>query len=206
MAEQRSGTLHSNNGQHSLSSQCIRTPHLMFRIALSDGFNELWGFIQVCEKLLGLKFWLATDWACGIIQNCWQSQVRFYYVMFLVNILMKSPTASRKTARLPPQTKAATTWGPNTLRQIRSCSLPDWAAAGKLILGLVGWVARRGLGSGVGVKELPFRVLSALRRDKLLKWPKDGFQWDAAELRHCWRNCRQAASEPNSHLIRLQPW
>lgn len=43
----------------------------------------------------------------------------------------------------------------NTMKQMRSCSLPYWAAAGRLILGLVVWVARRGLGSGVGVKELP---------------------------------------------------
>lgn len=30
----------------------------------------------------------------------------------------------------------------------------DWPAAGKLILGLVVWVAQGGLGSSVGVKEL----------------------------------------------------
>lgn len=30
-----------------------------------------------------------------------------------------------------------------------------WPAAGKLILGLVVWVAQYGLGSSVGVKELP---------------------------------------------------
>lgn len=50
------------------------------------------------------------------------------------------------------------------------------AAAGKLILGLVVWVARRGLGSGVGVKELPSECYHPSdgpppprRQDKLLK-------------------------------------
>lgn len=126
--------------------------------------------------------------------------------MFLVNILTKSPTASCKTLKLPSQTKAATTWAPNTLKQICSCSLPDWAAAGKLILGLVVWVARRGLGSGVGVKELPSECYHPSdgppRADRTNSWndPKTAFSavsggtqqnWDTVdEIRPINRQCQ----------------
>lgn len=65
--------------------------------------------------------------------------------------LLSAQTSSQNKGTKSGKTDGAT----NTLKQMRSCSLPEWAAAGRLILGLVVWVARRGLGSGVGVKELP---------------------------------------------------
>lgn len=89
-------------------------------------------------------------------------------------ILNRAQTSSHNKGMKVDKTDGAA----NTLKQMRSCSLPDRAAAGRLILGSVVWVARRGLGSGVGVKELP----SECYRPQTAP-PPSPVRWDVADMK-----------------------